>query len=307
MERSSTNFLALPASRPLGSSGLQSSPLAWGMWRFKGANLTAADGLVRAALDHGLSLFDTADIYGPDNGESFGAAETLLGRVLEADPGLRRRFLLASKGGIVPGVPYDSSAEYLVAACEASLRRLNTETIDLYQVHRPDVLTHPQEVAEALTKLRDAGKVRAVGVSNYTASQTAALQAFLPFALASHQPEFSALHLDPLVDGILDQALERRMAVLAWSPLARGLLAGGGSDERSRAVAASLDEIAARESAPRTAVALAWVMAHPSRPIAIIGTQNADRIAEAVRALDVRLTRQDWYSVLTASRQARLP
>jgi predicted oxidoreductase len=97
------------------------------------------------------------------------------------------------------------------------------------------------------------------------------------------------------------------MAVLAWSPLAGGRLAGDGADERSRAVAASLDELAARESAPRTAVALAWVMAHPSRPIAIIGTQNANRMTEAVRALDVRLTRTDWYAVLTASRQARLP
>jgi len=302
-----TNFLGLPTMRSLGASGLQSSPLAWGMWRFKGTDLKAADGLVRAALDHGFSLFDTADIYGPDNGESFGSAEALLGRVLKAEPGLRGRFVLASKGGIVPGVPYDSSAQYLVAACEASLRRLDTDTIDLYQIHRPDVLTHPEEVAGAFVKLRDSGKVRAFGVSNYTIAQTAALQAFLPFPLCSHQPEFSALHLDSLVDGILDQAIERRMAVLAWSPLARGLLAGGGDDARSRAVAAALDEIAARESAPRTAVALAWVMAHPSRPIAIIGTQNPQRMTEAVRALDVRLSRADWYAVLTASRQARLP
>jgi predicted oxidoreductase len=302
-----TKFLAPPTARPLGASGMQSTPLAWGMWRFQGTDLKRADGLVRAALDHGLSLFDTADIYGPDNGETFGAAEALFGRVLKAQPALRRQFVLATKGGIVPGVPYDSSAEYLVAACEASLRRLETDAIDLYQIHRPDVLTHPEEVAAALVSLRDSGKVRAVGVSNYTASQTAALQAFLPFPLCSHQPEFSALHLDPLVDGILDQAIERRMAVLAWSPLARGLLAGGGDDARSRAVTAALDAIAARESAPRTAVALAWVMAHPSRPIAIIGTQNPQRMTDAARALEVRLTRTDWYAVLTASRQARLP
>ncbi len=304
---SMTNPLALPSVRLLGASGLQSAPLAWGMWRFQGTDLKRADALVRAALDHGFSLFDTADIYGPDHGESFGAAESLLGRVLEAAPGLRRRFILASKGGIVPGVPYDSSAAYLVAACEASLRRLATDTIDLYQVHRPDVLTHPEEVAAALVKLRDSGKLRAAGVSNYTPAQTAALQAFLPFPLCSHQAEFSALHLDPLADGILDQAIERRMAVLAWSPLARVQLAGAGDDARSRAVAAALDEIAARESVPRTAVALAWVMAHPSRPIAIIGTQTPDRMTDAVRALEVRLSRADWYAVLTASRQARLP
>ena len=302
-----TNYLPLPTSRSLGSSGIESSPLAWGMWRFKGADPTAADALVRAALDHGFTLFDTADIYGPDNGEAFGAAEALLGRVHGADPGLRRRFVLASKGGIVPGVPYDSSADYLVAACEASLRRLRTETIDLYQIHRPDILTHPEEVAGAFVKLRASGKVRSFGVSNYTTSQTAALQAFLPFALASHQPEFSALQLDPLVNGVLDQAIERRMAVLAWSPLARGALAGRADDARTRAVTDALDALAARESVPRVAVALAWVMAHPSRPIAIVGTQNPVRMSDAVRALEVKLSRADWYAVLTASRQEPLP
>jgi predicted oxidoreductase len=215
--------------------------------------------------------------------------------------------VLATKGGIVPGVPYDSSSGYLLRACEASLRRLHTETVDLYQIHRPDILTHPQEIARAFTTLHTSGKVRAFGVSNYTTTQTAALQEFLPFPLASHQPEFSALHLDPLTDGILDQAIERHMAVLAWSPLARGALAAGGTDTRTLAVTAALDEIAARESVPRTAVALAWVMAHPSRPIAIVGTQNPQRMTEAVRALEVRLTRADWYAVLTASRQAKLP
>ena len=114
-----TNFLEQPTARLLGASGIQSSPLAWGMWRFKGTDLRAADVLVRAALDHGFSLLDTADIYGPDNGEAFGAAEELLGRVLEAAPALRQRFVLATKGGIVPGVPYDSSAGYLIRACDA--------------------------------------------------------------------------------------------------------------------------------------------------------------------------------------------
>jgi predicted oxidoreductase len=168
-------------------------------------------------------------------------------------------------------------------------------------------LTHPEEIAAAFAKLHASGKVRSFGVSNYTTSQTAALQKYLPFALASHQPEFSALHLDPLVNGILDQAIERRMAVLAWSPLARGVLADGADDARSRAVTDALDAIAARESVPRTAVALAWVMAHPSRPIAIVGTQSPVRMRDAVRALDVRLSRADWYAVLTASRQERLP
>jgi predicted oxidoreductase len=307
-----TDSLPLPHdTRLLGQSGITVSPLAWGMWRFKGTDQAEADRLVRAALDSGFTLLDTADIYGFDGGEpsgdSFGAAEALLGRVLAADPGLRRRFVLASKGGIRPPVPYDSSSRYLLAACDASLRRLRTDTIDLYQIHRPDTLAHPQEVAETLVKLRDSGKIRAAGVSNYSAVQTTVLQSFLPFELASQQPEFSALHIEPLIDGVLDQAIERNLAVLAWSPLGGGRLAADGSDERSRAVVAALDEIARGQSVSRVAVALAWVMAHPSRPIPIVGTQNPDRMSDARRALEVRLTREDWYKVLTASRQKRLP
>jgi predicted oxidoreductase len=303
-----TDYLPLPqASRLLGLSGIAVSPLAWGMWRFKGSHPGGADRLVRAALDNGFSLLDTADIYGLDNAESFGAAEALLGRVLAADPSLRRRFVLASKGGIRPPTPYDSSPEYLLAACDASLRRLKTDTIDLYQIHRPDTLAHPQDVAETLVKLHDAGKIRAAGVSNYSVSQTTVLQSFLPFPLATQQPEFSALYIEPIVDGVLDHAIERDMAVLAWSPLGGGRLGREAVDERSRAVIAALDSIAQRESTSRVAVALAWVMAHPSRPIPIIGTQNAERMSDARRALEVRLTRADWYAVLSASRQQRLP
>ena len=291
----------------LGESGIEASRIAWGMWRFKGDDVAQADRLVRAALDQGFSLFDTADVYGPDNGEPFGAAEALLGRVLAADPGLRGQFTLASKGGIVIGTPYNSSAASLVSACEASLRRIGCDTIDLYQIHRPDILAHPAEVAEALTTLRDSGKIRAAGVSNYTRAQTAALQSYLPFKLASHQPAFSALQIEPIEDGILDQAIERRMAVLAWSPLAGGKLVSAATDQRARDVIAALDHIAQRENAPRAAVALAWVIAHPARPIPIVGSQNPERIAEAARAFDVRLARQDWYAVLAASRQAPLP
>lgn len=153
----------------------------------------------------------------------------------------------------------------------------------------------------------DAGKIRCVGVSNYTVAQTRALQAFLPFPLVTQQPEFSALHIVPLTDGTLDHALETQMDVLAWSPLGGGRLTGEASDARTRAVITALDAIALRESASRAAVALAWVMAHPSRPIPIIGTQNPVRVGEAWRALDARLTREDWYAVLTASRQEQLP
>ena len=281
--------------------------MAWGMWRFRGDDLAAATALVEAALEIGINLFDTADIYGPDNGEPFGAAEALLGRVFARAPRLREGMVLATKGGIEMGTPYNSSAEYLVAACEASLRRLGVERIDLYQIHRPDTLAHPAEVARALDGLRAAGKIAAVGVSNHTPAQVAALAAYLPFPLASIQPQLSPLMIDPLYDGVLDQALERDLTVLAWSPLAGGRLASASHEGRAGAVATTLDALAIAHGVPRSAIAYAWIMAHPARPIPIVGSQTVARIREAADAQKVTLSRAEWYGVLTAARGTPLP
>jgi aryl-alcohol dehydrogenase-like predicted oxidoreductase len=295
-----------PPERPLGKSGINISSLAWGMWRFAGDDLKAARAKIDAAFEIGVTLFDTADIYGPDNDEPFGAAEALLGRLFAEDPSLRDRMVLATKGGIVMGVPYDSSPAYIASAIDASLKRLGVERIDLWQIHRPDILTHPQEVARSLDDAVASGKVRAVGVSNYTAAQVAALSRFLTVPLASLQPEFSALALDPLDDRIMDTAMGNDMAVLAWSPLGQGRI-GNPADERSRRVAAALDAQAAKFGASRTAAAYSWIMAHPARPVPIVGTQNPARIREAADAYKVRWTRKDWYDVLVASRGERLP
>ncbi len=293
--------------RPLGRSTLSVSSLAWGMWRFRGDDLDAATTLVETALDIGINLFDTADIYGPDNGEPFGAAEALLGRIFARSPGLRGEMVLATKAGIQMGVPYNSSAAYLTAACEASLRRLRVERIDLYQIHRPDSLAHPAEVAKALDSLRAAGKIVEAGVSNHTPAQVAALSAHLPFPLASIQPEFSALAIEPLSDGVLDQAMERDLGVLAWSPLAGGRLAQPGDDPRAARVAAALDGVARANGVSRPAAALAWILAHPARPVPILGSQSAARLREAAAATGVTLSRVQWYGVLTAARGTPLP
>lgn len=292
--------------RALGKSGLTVAPLAWGMWRFKGQDVKAARALVETALDTGMDLLDTADIYGPDNGEPFGAAEELLGKVLAEAPALRDRFTLATKGGIEMGTPYNSSPAYLTSAVEASLKRMGVERIELWQIHRPDHLAHPGEIAATFEKLRAQGKVAEFGVSNHTAAQVAALQAHLTFPLASIQPEFSPLAIEPLYDGVLDQALELGLAVLAWSPLGGGRLATP-KDDRSNAVAAELAKVAERAGVSVTAAAYGWIMAHPTGGIPIVGSQQPARIAEAAQALSFTYTRQEWYAVLTAARGAPLP
>lgn len=288
--------------------------MAYGCWRFAGTGVAEARSKIDAALEAGMTLIDTADIYGYDGSEpapggGFGAAEELLGRVLAESPELRDAMVLATKGGITPPVPYDSSSVYLAAAAEASLRRLGVERIDLYQVHRPDLLAHPAETAAVLDELVDSGKVAALGVSNHTVAQTEALEAHLRNPLSSTQPEFSPLHLEPLEDGTFDRCTTSGMKALAWSPLGGGRLADAvaSGDPRAEAVAAVCDRIAAEQGVTRTAVVLAWVMAHPAGVVPIIGTQRPERIRECARATEVELDRSRWYEILTAGRGEALP
>ena len=299
---------AVPASRTLGSSGIAISPIAWGMWRLAEDGRSAAEAarLVHAALDAGITLLDTADIYGFNGAGGFGDAEALLGEVLAAEPGLRNRMVLATKGGIKPPLPYDQSADYLNAAIDASLQRLRTETIDLWQIHRPDILAHPQEVARTLDAAVAAGKVRSIGVSNFTSAQVAALNHFLDHKLVATQPEISPLRIACFENGELDQAMQLGLTPLAWSPLGGGQLLNPES-ARDLAVAAALDAVAAQHGVSRSVAAYSWLMAHPAGIVPIIGSQNPARIAEGAAALTVQWSREDWYAVLVAARGERLP
>ncbi|UDY35189.1 aldo/keto reductase [Dermatobacter hominis] len=291
-----------PALRRLGESGLVVGPIAYGCWRLAEGDVAAAREKVLAAVDCGWTLVDTADIYGWDGSRGFGDAERILGEVLAAEPGLRDRIVLATKGGIRPGVPYDWSAEHLRAACEDSLRRLGVDVIDLYQLHRPDVLTHPEEVAGALEDLVARGLVRELGVSNVTTSQLDLLSRFLDRPLATTQPELSAWHSDPVRDGTLDQCLARTITPLAWSPLGGGRVAAGDDP-----VAEVLGRIAGDRGVDPSSVALAFVLRHPAAPIPILGTQQVARIRRAAEALDVELSRAEWYALYQAGTGQRLP
>ena len=293
-------------NRIIGQSGFEVGPLSYGLWRFTTPDVDEAQKLIETALDCGMNLIDCADVYGFDwGGTGFGTVEDLLGRVLAQAPELRDRMVLATKGGIRPPIPYDSSPEGLRNACEESLRRLGVEVIDLYQIHRPDLFTHPAAVADTLVALRDEGKIREVGVSNYTPAQTAALQAHLPFPIATTQPEYSAATVAPLRDGTLDQAMERGIVPLAWSPLAGGRLATG--DDVRPELIETLDALAGREGVDRSIIALAFVLAHPAAPVCIVGTQTPDRITGSAAALEVVLDRNDVYDIIEASEGVPLP
>jgi len=293
-------------TRELGRSGLSVGPLAFGCWRFTHDHVRDARTALDTALECGMHLVDTADVYGLDwGGAGFGACEALLGRVLTDAPELRDQIVLATKGGIHPPVPYDSGADGLRRACEASLHRLEVDTIDLYQVHRPDLFAHPEVVAHTLLALRDEGKIRAIGISNHTPSQHDVLHAFLGDALATSQPEYSAANLAPLRDGTFDRCLRDAVTPLAWSPLAGGRIVSG-EDVRPELLG-TLDELAAREGVTRAAVAVAFTLAHPARPVSILGTQRPEHLRSSTAALRVHLDRTDCYRIVVASEGRPLP
>jgi len=303
----------------IGESKIVGSRLAYGCWRIATTgdlkkDLETSRTAILAAVEAGYTLFDHADIY------CHGRAETAFGEVLRENPGLRKKVIIATKCGIrlkdePPGSTqrYDFSADYIIRSCEHSLKRLDVDRIDLYQLHRPDWLMDADEVAVAFTSLHRSGKVKEFGVSNFRPAQVAmlqrALQQKLEQPLIAHQVEISLAHLDPFTDGVLDQCQAINLTPLAWSPLAAGLI-GDGANEllpcqegyNCKAINVELDAIAKVKGSTRTAVALAWLMKHPAKIIPIIGTVQPERIKAAAAACDIELTREEWYQLLVAAR-----
>lgn len=292
--------------RRLGSDGPEIGALGYGTWRLTSDDVAENQALLEAALDLGMNLIDTADVYGLDHGGTgFGQNEERIGAVLSAAPALRDRMVLATKGGILPPVPYDSSARYLRDAVDASLARLGVDRVDLWQIHRPDMFTHPAEVAGTLGELHDEGKIAAIGVSNFTVDQYDALAAHSRLPIVSTQPEYSVAHLQPLRDGTFDRAMRDDVVPLAWSPLAGGrLITGDGIRPELLDV---VDRLAERENVDRATIAVAFVLAHPSKPVALLGTQTPERLRAAVAAFEVQLDRNDVYDIVEASEGQPLP
>src|SRR6185437_5595100 len=295
-------------TQPLGDSSLLSTRIAYGCWRVAGSedprhvtddSMARGRRAIAAAYEAGYTLFDNADIY------CRGICETVLGHALQDNPGMRDRVLIATKCGIrFPGEPnldspqrYDFSAEHILYSAEQSLKRMKIETIDLYQLHRPDVLMDPEEVAGAFDQLRRQGKVKAFGVSNFSPSYVETLAQFCPMPLIVNQVDIHLGRLDCFHDGTLDQCLRRNMTPLAWSPLAGGRLMGAAtaSDVKLAQLLQTLDETAGRYGVSRTLIALAWLMKHPSKIIPIIGTTDPDHIRTATKSDNIDLSREDWY------------
>ena len=301
----------------LGTTGVRVSHVALGCMSLTHEREAESHATVVAAHEAGINFFDTADVYGR------GVSEEVLGAALKEGGIAREDVVIASKCGIVsPGMDpsyeykaYDLSAGYIKSSVEASLKRMDTDYIDLFQPHRIDYLTHPEETAQAFDELEGEGKVRHVGVSNYTVDEIRALSTYV--RVESLQTQFSLLHLEPIETGLTTVCLERKMNVLCWSPNHRGLLAGKDGFEhgdwqsqREQGVVGQVQVIAERYGWSLSQLSLAWLMQLPGGVIPLVGTANPDHIVEAAEAAEAagkRLERDDWYELMVIARGRPMP
>ncbi|WP_333608211.1 aldo/keto reductase [Arsukibacterium sp.] len=320
--------MALPLARALPDV----SRLAFGCMGLGGgwdqSPLTAQDeqhafAAVEAALQAGINLFDHADIY------TFGKAEQVFGRILAAQPELREQIYLQSKCAIrfadnEQVGRYDFSAEYILASVEQSLRRLNTEYLDLLLLHRPDPLMQADEVAAVFEHLHSSGKVRHFGVSNMGWAQLQLLQHSLSQPLLVNQLPLNLAELDWLDEGVLLGNPERRgshygygtleycqqqgIQLQSWAPLAQGVFSGASPRNAQQQVTAELvKQLAASYQCSPESIVLAWLLRHPAAIQPVIGSSNPARIAACAQAEQLNLSREHWYQLYVSSRGRPLP
>lgn len=281
-----------------------SSPVAgcmrWGKW---GANYSTAEyrKMIDACLQHGITSFDHADIYGDYT------TEEEFGNALKQAPALRLQMQLISKCGIqmlTDNRPhhqiksYNTSAKHIIESTERSLKNFGTDYLDILFIHRPDPLLNPVEVAEAITQLKQQGKIKHFGVSNFLPHQTEALRKYI--SIEFNQVEISIIHLTPFLDGTLDNCLQHNIRPMAWAPLGGGMFTDE-THHRFRSITATAFELAEKYNTGVNQILVAWLLAHPSKIIPVVGTTKVERLLQAKEANKIVLEREDWFKLWVAS------
>ncbi|QNG60643.1 aldo/keto reductase [Metabacillus idriensis] len=282
---------------------LSFSRIIHGLWRLSDWKMSNEDvvKLIEDCLEAGITTFDHADIYGNYT------CEKKFGNALALKPELRKRMEIVTKCGIKlvsDNRPehsiksYDTSKEHILASVQQSLENFQTDYIDVLLIHRPDPYMDPAQVADAFTQLKSEGKVRHFGVSNFKRSQFKMLQSYLDFPLVTNQIELSAYNLENFEDGTLDLCQEARIAPMAWSPLAGGAIFSA-EDEKAKHLRDTLEKIAGDIGAKEIdEVLYAWLLSHPANIMPIVGSGKMNRIESAIKALDLTLTRDQWFDIL---------
>lgn len=295
----------------LHKDGPEFSKLAAGFWRLNEWNMSTSEliDFIETCLEVGITTMDHADIYGDYQNEE------IFGEALKERPDLREKMEIVSKCGICLPVEdrpehklqhYNTTAEHIRESVENSLKKLNTDYLDLILIHRPDPLMDASEMADIFMKLFEEGKIKHVGVSNFTTSQFQLFQSKLDMPLVTNQVECSLLHLDAIYDGTFDQCQELNISPMLWSPFAGGKLFSG-SGKRVKRIQKAGKKICKKYDIELDQLALGWCLRLPCNPLAILGTGKNRRIKKAARALELQLDRQDWFMLLEAAQGEPVP
>ena len=277
--------------------------MTWGSWgkQYKKEDMIS---LMHHCLENNITTFDHADIYGGYTTEAeFGNAFT--------ESGIKREDIqLISKCGIQYMSEnrsntikhYDYSKDYIIWSAETSLKHLKTDYLDLFLLHRPSPLMHPDDISEAITTLKQQGKIKDFGVSNFTPSQVELVSNALD--LSVNQIEFSLTQHSAMHNGTLDQMLLKHIIPMAWSPLGSVFRE---DNEQTRRIHKQLGELTDVYNATEDQLLLAWILKHPAKIHPVIGTTNQDRIKNANKALEINLEIEDWFFILSASQGHKVP
>lgn len=282
--------------------GPQVSQLVYGVWRINDSSMTSKElqSITELCLELGIDWFDHADIYG-----DYSCEETF-GNMLKSAKDLKSKIkiitktdicLLSSKFPKRKVKHYDTSPEYIKESVDNSLRKIGVDTLDTLLLHRPDPLMDVDATASCLDSLIQSGKVRYVGVSNFTPSQFQLLQSRLKNPLVTNQIEISLAEISPFTDGSVDYLYQHSIKPMAWSPLGGGRLA---TDSTSRA-GNQLKVISGELGIPTNQLALAWLLRHPSGIIPVIGSSKPERIREMAGSTQINLSREDWFRLYEAA------
>lgn len=277
--------------------------MTWGVWGKK-LNTAQMGHLINYCLEQGITTFDHADIYGGYT------TEAEFGKALRELPVKREHIQLISKCGIQLLAEsrnntvkhYEQSEEYIIRSAEQSLRDLQTEYLDLLLIHRPSPLMVPEQIANAAEKLKSAGKIRSLGVSNFTPSQTDLLRSATDVSV--NQIQFSATHYNSMLNGDLDHMMLHGIQPMAWNPLGSVFREDTPQTQRLKKLMFDLIE---KYNASADQLLLAWIMKHPAGVLPVIGTTNPDRVANSVKAVGMELELEDWFAIHEASLGHEVP
>jgi len=290
---------------------ISASEIALGCMRINSLSKGEASALINTAIDEGINFFDHADIYGG------GKSEEVFADAIDMKPSTREKIIIQTKCGIRDGY-FDFSKQHILNSVEGSLKRLNTDYIDIMLLHRPDTLMEPEEVAEAFSELHSSGKVKYFGVCNQNPMQIELLNKYLNNKIIINQLQLSItntgmidsginvnMQIAPSIDrdgSILEYCRLKDITIQAWSPFQYGFFEGVFLDnDKFPELNSKINEIAAIKGVTNSAIAIAWILRHPAKIQPLVGTTNLKRLTDICKAWRVELTRQEWYEIYRAA------